>query len=162
MSCKHKEKDCVCKIIKRIADRQQAVAQANNCCDVSCETSLDQLISPTGVTNDTVPFKLTCSADLNESYDPVGVVKIDVNGTTCFGYVESEYFRVKKMISDCCAILEILCPIKTGSGRIVGFYRTGGCVTVDLNCFCTITCLPPVRTEVPADVTTLNCFRYPL
>src|SRR5699024_7111709 len=97
-----------------------------------------------------------------------------------FHCVESPVFRVKNFVkgSKHCALLEILKPIysesspapKGGSGgssccstgicqhygEFKNFKATGVCITVDLRCFCGITCLDPI-TPVRARIHDRDC-----
>lgn len=142
MGCKHEFDNCVCDIVRRIADVQSDVVE--HCCDVSCDKSIEALISPVGVNDlDTVPFMLYCEGTC-QLFEGKGFMK-DANG--CLDCVDSKIFRVKKMVDECCAVLELLdagpdeCPVIDENSR------TGICITVDLNCFCAITCLPAASTN---------------
>lgn len=162
MACKyHKNDNCICKRVKNIADQQQEAI--NDCCDVSCETSLDQLVNPTTATNNfnTVPFMLLTESSNTLSglvpYFAWGVNKEQqttvpaVNGNPfCSTPFVSPFFRVKKMVGECCAVLELLCPVfcdDINTGVIETFTRTGACVEVDLRDFTGLTCFPPVNAE---------------
>ncbi len=153
MGCRkdHDTGNCVCDIVKAIADAQSDVVE--NCCDVSCEKSIEDLLSPVAANDlDTVPFILFCEGDC-KPFKGFGVRK-DNSDLECF---ESFIFRVKSVDKDCCALLELL---DTGDGNAckdpcdqfkgdVGtgdLTRTGICITVDLDCFCGISCLPAVST----------------
>src|SRR5690625_4783654 len=73
----------------------------------------------------------------------------------------SFYFRVKKVNKDCCATLELLLdpsdlvstsdhkkkaknPKDPMDQKTKNLRRTGICITVDLHCFCHVTCLPAI------------------
>src|SRR5690625_1116685 len=107
-----------------------------------------------------------------------GIVNRDGNGgrREFFECVESPVFRVRDFTrgSENCVVLELLSPVhRRGDGdghghehehhasvgganscdffrggRIHNFRSTGVCITVDLDCFCGITCLDPI-TPVP-------------
>lgn len=149
MSCgsKHHTGNCVCDILKEIAGAQQDIVE--NCCDVSCEKSISDLLGETEVSNgyDTVPFILYCK-DGCKPFKGYGSHPRNIGDM-----VGSYYFRVKKIDKDCCAVIEILRdrsddqanpvnPVEQRTGRL---RATGICITVDLNCFCHITCLPAIR-----------------
>ncbi|SFM48477.1 spore coat protein Z [Gracilibacillus orientalis] len=144
---------CVCDVVRAIADAQDnAVGQQ---CDVSCLRSIQDLVSPVGGNGlDTVPFIL---------YDKKGKpfkgfgAEVDANGGPArFDCFSSFIFRVTEVDDDeCCAVLELLvfdndektcgdpCE-QLDNEKVDELERTGICITVDLNCFCAITCLPAV------------------
>lgn len=149
MGCCGKDFDtgnCVCDILKEIADAQNDVVE--NCCDTSCERSISDLLGETDNGNglDTVPVLLYCKGNCKpfKGYgahpDNIG----DVMG--------SFYFRVKRVDDDCCATLELLrdpgddcddpeSPVEQDTGCL---RATGICITVSLDCFCHVTCLPAI------------------
>ncbi|MDC3415270.1 CotY/CotZ family spore coat protein [Terrihalobacillus insolitus] len=171
MSVSHRE-ECVCDVVREIVRAQDAVINNNDCCTASCENSIRDLLSPSqvGNVNTTIPFILYC-----KDCDPFigsGVFQGELgeSGNTFFGCVETPIFRAKKFVegSDCCVKLELLLPVTEGGstpgptesgvsdvckffpGRSIrDFQATGICLTVDLNCFCGITCLDPI-TPIPA------------
>lgn len=67
--------------------------------------------------------------------------------------VASYYFRVKSVDSDCCAVLELLRDPQESQQnftdptrqKTANLQTTGICITVDLDCFCHVTCLPAVN-----------------
>ncbi|MGP4041147.1 CotY/CotZ family spore coat protein [Gracilibacillus sp. D59] len=145
-------KDCVCEVVRAIADAQDNVLDQQ--CDVSCSRSIQDLVSPVrGNGLDTVPFIL---------YDKKGKpfkgfgAEVDANGGPArFDCFNSFIFRVTEVDDDCCAVLELLvfdnddttcgdpCE-QLDNEKVDDLERTGICITVDLNCFCAITCLPAV------------------
>ncbi|MEQ6377871.1 CotY/CotZ family spore coat protein [Bacillaceae bacterium S4-13-58] len=158
MGCSHKGSNCVCERVREINAAQNEVAPvADNCCDVSCERSIrDMLVSPqaSGPVADTVPFMLTCACDNAFAgllpYFGWGVL----NDNGCAHPFFSPFFRVKKFTDngDCCAVLELLIPdiCEEGEAPFSGFdnfIRTGACFEVDLSNFAGITCFPPVAAE---------------
>ncbi|WP_162879119.1 CotY/CotZ family spore coat protein [Paraliobacillus quinghaiensis] len=164
---KHNFDECVCEIVQSIVDAQDSVV--NQCCTSSCEQSIQQLLSPrvTPAANTTIPFILYCKDC--EPFIGSGVFQDELgsSGNTFFGCVETPIFRAKKFLnnSDCCVQLELLLPVTQGGStpeptnrdvcsyfpgnNIRNFQATGICLTVDLNCFCGITCLDPI-TPLPA------------
>ncbi|QGH34603.1 spore coat protein [Gracilibacillus salitolerans] len=140
---------CVCDVVRAIADAQDNVVEIG--CDVSCARSIQDLVSPArGNGLDTVPFIL---------YDKKGKpfkgfgTEVSDGRFECFS---SFIFRVTEVDDeDCCAVLELLvfdnddttcgdpCE-QLDNEKIKDLQRTGICITVDLDCFCAITCLPAV------------------
>jgi len=149
MSCgsKYNTGNCVCNILKEIAGAQQDIVE--NCCDVSCEKSISDLLGETEVNNgyDTVPFILYCR-DGCKPFKGYGAHPRSIGNV-----VSSYYFRVKKVDKNCCALIEMLrdpsCeqtdPKSPSNQKTRNLKATGICITVDLNCFCHITCLPAIR-----------------
>ncbi|MBU5595200.1 spore coat protein [Amphibacillus sp. MSJ-3] len=147
MTCgsKFKSGNCVADILREIADAQNNIA--NDCCDSSCEQSIANLLGETPVpTNlDTVPVLLYCKdcgpfKGYGAPIDNIGNV------------IGSFYFRVKKVDKDNCAILELLrdpsdsntdptSPVEQNTGNLEA---TDICITVNVDCFCHITCLPAI------------------
>ena len=138
--------NCVCDILKEIANAQQDVVE--NCCDSSCEQSISDLLGETEVRNglDTVPVILYCK-DGCKPFKGYGAHPDNIGDIKA-----SYYFRVKKVMKDCCAVVELLrdpqCdsrnpkdPVDQKTKRL---RTTGICITVDLNCFCHVTCLPAI------------------
>lgn len=137
---------CVCDILKEIARAQSDIVE--NCCDTSCERSISDLLGETEERNglDTVPVILYCR-DSCKPFKGYGA-----NSDSIGNVVGSFYFRVKSVDDDCCAVLELLrdshCdnknpkdPTDQKTGHLRG---TGICISVDLNCFCHVTCLPAI------------------
>lgn len=150
---------CVIDILKDIVDAQNDVLHE---CTTSCEQSIADLLGDTGGSNfDTVPVILYCKDC--KPFKGFGSKKSDddcqVKG--------SFFFRVKSVDDDGCAVFELLFAENNhGSvageespdeswGRHHGFNpkspadqscknlrASGICITVDLNCFCHVTCLP--------------------
>lgn len=173
--------NCVCDVVKDIVAAQDEVMNNDNCCTTSCEMSIRDLVSPqagNGPVNDTIPFILYCenckpfvaSGVFKDVPGPPGNAGITQN--TFFECVETPIFRAKKFVddSDCCVKLELLLPVTQGGvapgptgsgvsdvcpffpgGSIEDFLATGICITVDLNCFCGITCLDPITPRTAAD-----------
>ncbi|HHY72438.1 MAG TPA: hypothetical protein GX497_04275 [Bacillus bacterium] len=153
----HKEKcceDCICEIVKKIHKAQAEVNHSS--CNVSCEKSIQQLLSQSKNchTANTIPFSLD-SDDTFFGKAPV----YDKYGNFCV--IASPFFRVKKILQNCCAVLELLWPTCNGElfedtfkhdgthsfpccYNFNGFVGTGACLTVDLKCFCSISCHKPM------------------
>ncbi|HLR52753.1 MAG TPA: CotY/CotZ family spore coat protein [Candidatus Avamphibacillus sp.] len=143
--------NCVCDILKEIAEAQSDVVE--NCCDTSCEQSINDLLGETDVGSglDTVPVILYCE-DGCKPFKGFGAGHME-DGTP--GPIEASFiFRVKNVDENCCATLELVrneeepCtydhlkdPADQGTDCL---YATGICITVDLSCFCHVTCLPAV------------------
>ncbi|MEH7885400.1 CotY/CotZ family spore coat protein, partial [Bacillus sp. JJ1609] len=142
-------RSCVCKKVRDINDAQHEVDRKKHGCDVSCDRSIKELLNQCKDSDfDTIPFKLLCGCNGDcETFVGTGVIKMD----GCFFDIRSTFFRVVDFVrgSDCCAILELLCPDRCEGKHngIEGFIRTGACLEVDLNDFTGITCFPPVRAE---------------
>lgn len=139
--------NCVCDILKEIAEAQSDVIE--NCCDSSCEQSINDLLGDTDQNNglDTVPLILYCKGTC-KPFKGFGAHPSDIGDV-----VASFYFRVKKVDDDCCAILELLRdphdddpnPKNPVDQKTKHLRATGICITADLNCFCHVTCLPAIN-----------------
>ncbi|SDJ45166.1 CotY/CotZ family spore coat protein [Salimicrobium halophilum] len=147
MGCGEKfdSKNCVSNILKEIVDAQSDVLHD---CDSSCEQSISDLLGDTGATGlDTVPVLLYCEGTC-KPFKGYGAKK-----TAIKDIMASFYFRVKSIDSHDCATLELLrdphdtcedpeSPVKQFTKNLKA---TGICITVDVDCFCHITCLPAVE-----------------
>lgn len=159
MGCKGRNREddnCVCEVLRAVADAQDEV-DVDNDCDVSCNKSIQELLAgaQTPTTDlDTIPLILYCGDCA--PFEGFGT-RIRTNGPDqrldCF---RSFFFRVTSVDDNCCAKIELLTTrgdsegfdtpcdqIQTGGSRNE-FFRTGICITVDLDCFCAVTCLDPV------------------
>lgn len=139
---------CVCDVLKEIASVQDDIV--DDCCDSSCDQSISDLLGATDNRSglDTVPVMLYCSGTCapfkgyGANYDNIATK------------LSSYYFRVKKVTNDCCAVLELLVnenELGTDfdqpgphSQNTANLRASGICITVDVNCFCHVTCLPAV------------------
>ncbi|MFD2443217.1 CotY/CotZ family spore coat protein [Bacillus sp. CGMCC 1.16607] len=161
MSCRghgpHEDENCVCGVLRAIVDAQDQVSPVEeDNCDVSCQRSINVLlgdvVTPTTGPN-TIPVILYCDCD---PFLGVGV-RNDPQHAGRLECVQSFLFRVNSVDENCCASLELL---STGHGnnandpcdqfpgnsvRLSDIEGTGICITVDLNCFCAVTCLDPIR-----------------
>ncbi|WP_138415999.1 CotY/CotZ family spore coat protein [Aquibacillus sediminis] len=158
--------DCVCEVVRDIVDAQDAVVN-NHRCTTSCKKSINQLLSPQAddMVNTTIPFILYCKDCHPFIGSGVFQGELGGSGNTFLGCVETPIFRAVKFVdgSDCCVKLELLLPVTQGGstpgptdsgvsdvcrffpGRSIrDLQSTGICLTVDLNCFCGITCLDPI------------------
>ncbi|ASN06496.1 CotY/CotZ family spore coat protein [Virgibacillus necropolis] len=159
--------NCVCDILKEIAEAQNDVVE--NCCDTSCERSINDLLGDNDNGNglDTVPVILYCK-DGCKPFKGFGANHDD------YKVEDSFFFRVKRVDKDCCATLELLVDDKyydddddddddddrdrhrydkdrkhykkdSPEGQCVKDLRASGiCITVNVDCFCHVTCLPAI------------------
>ena len=154
MGCKgnnHKFENCVCEVLRAVADAQDEVAGTDTDCDVSCHRSIRDLLAGAQDNNDldTIPLILYCG----DCSPFEGFGARSTNGG--LNFYSSFFFRVTS-VDDCCAKLELLLLAGSSNPKDPGdqfcdatdsdFYRSGICITVDLDCFCAVTCLDPVAT----------------
>ncbi|NIK13225.1 CotY/CotZ family spore coat protein [Alkalibacillus almallahensis] len=143
---KKDDKNCVADILRQIVDAQDDIVDDD--CDIGCEQSIQDLRGDTTAPNnlDTVPVLLYCKCEPFRGFG----VRNDQNHTV----LDSFFFRVNDVGRDNCATLELLrdpsdtqpgCvdPTKQKTGNL---RSTGICITVDLDCFCHVTCLPAMNT----------------
>ncbi|KGX92722.1 spore coat protein [Pontibacillus halophilus JSM 076056 = DSM 19796] len=153
MSCgdKHKSGNCVKDILREIVDAQNDVVHE---CQSSCEQSINDLLGNMGGGNglDTVPVILYCK----DCKPFVGYgTKRRMNGSL-HDLISSFVFRVKEVDDHTnCAVLELLsedeeCLDDICEQEINDLRVTGICITVDLDCFCHITCLPAINALGPS------------
>lgn len=142
----HHTGSCVCNVLKDIARAQSDIVE--NCCDTSCERAISDLLGETEVPNglDTVPVLLYCAKSC-KPFKGYGAHSQHI------GKIKSSYyFRVKSVTNDCCAVLELLRDPNDGNKNphdpceqlTKNLRTTGICITVDVDCFCHITCLPAI------------------
>lgn len=164
MSCgkKFDSGSCVIDILKDIVDAQNDVIHE---CMTSCEQSIADLLGDTGGGSgfDTVPVILYCK----EGCKPFKGYGSKRSGDEC-EIKGSFFFRVKSVDDDGCAVVELLFADHHHHGNVGGtdessdgyhhhhrfdpnspadqscrnLRASGICITVDLNCFCHVTCLP--------------------
>lgn len=152
----YSDDNCVCTVLRAIADAQDQVSPVTGGCDVSCERSIQELlngVSPTTTSPNTIPVILYCGCD---PFLGTGVIVVTPGGSTNqhFDCVQTFVFRVNAVDDNCCATLELLevkgCPSPDNpcdqfNGAKPGdITRTGICITADLSCFCSVTCLEPI------------------
>ncbi|MFB1050105.1 CotY/CotZ family spore coat protein [Paraliobacillus sp. JSM ZJ581] len=152
MTCggKYDSGNCVSDILREIADAQSDLL---NDCATSCEQSIADLLGDTSPSNglDTVPVILYCKGTC-KPFKGYGVPADDLGDAFA-----SFYFRVKSVDKDNCAVLELLLeeddhkkdhhkkdPRSPVDQNTSDLEVTGVCITVDLKCFCHITCLPAI------------------
>ncbi|GGA74161.1 CotY/CotZ family spore coat protein [Ornithinibacillus halotolerans] len=137
--------NCVCEVLRDIVDAQNDVIE--NCCDSSCEQSINDLLGETdpGTGLDTVPVLLYNKCD-GKPFKGYGAKRGRIHDIK-----SSFYFRVKTVDDDCCAVLELLrdpkdqdCVTDPCAQFTGNLENTGICITVDLTCFCHVTCLPAI------------------
>lgn len=144
--CDFQTGSCVCNVLKEIARAQSDIIE--NCCDTSCEKSINELLGEKEVLNDldTVPVLLYCK-DSCKPFKGYGAHPRSIGKMQA-----SYYFRVKSVTDDCCAVLELLKdpndsnhnPHDPMEQHTKHLKTTGICITVDAKCFCHITCLPAI------------------
>lgn len=137
---------CVANVLRDIARAQTDVVE--NCCDTSCERAISDLLGETEVRNglNTIPVLLYCS-DGCKPFKGFGAHAKNIGKV-----MGSYYFRVKSVDDNNCAVLELLrdpndgnmCPNGPCDQMTKRLLTTGICITVDLNCFCHVTCLPAI------------------
>ncbi|MDQ0413591.1 CotY/CotZ family spore coat protein [Mesobacillus stamsii] len=151
MSCgsEYYTSNCVCDTLLAIVEAQEKVSPSSGCTD-SCATAIQELLN--GVVNgtaDTIPVILYCKGTC-APFEGLGVARTGVVGTP-FAPVSGYIFRVVEVDPEtCCAVLEILedgtplggTPL-SGLATATALVRTEVCITVDLNCFCGVSCLFP-------------------
>lgn len=142
----HNTGNCVCDILREIVDAQRDVVSSE--CTTSCEISINDLLGDVGAGpgKDTVPVILYCEGNC-KPFKGFGALPGDI------GNVQSSFFfRAKSVDEDCCATVELLrdptdsCmnPDDPTEQKTDNLEATGICITVDLNCFCHVTCLPAI------------------
>ncbi|UOQ46948.1 spore coat protein [Gracilibacillus caseinilyticus] len=146
-------KSCVLDVVLAIDEAQDNVV--DNHCDISCSQSIRDLVSPATANGlDTVPFILYDKK--GKPFKGYGAEVKSHGGPARFECFSSFIFRVNDVDEDTgCAVLELLvfdddehacgdpCE-QLDNEQVSDLERTGICITVDLNCFCAITCLPAV------------------
>lgn len=153
MSCSkgHGSGSCVCKILKNIANAQKDIIE--NVCATSCEKSISDLLGESEVPNglDTVPI-LLYNKKCGTPFKGYGTT-----GRQIGHIVSSYYFRIKSISNDCCAVIELLRdphddiinPCDPTEQKTKHLQATGICISVEIDCFCHITCLPAIRALQP-------------
>ncbi|MDQ0351908.1 spore coat protein Z [Alkalibacillus filiformis] len=130
-----KNKNCVCKILRKI-DKVQNI---EGDCLFGCNRSAQLLSNNThDQTKDTIPFILICKGNC-EPFETLGDGFCTV------------FFRVIKIDEHCCATLELLEPEKCFKccDKFPKLRRSGQCLTIDLDCFCGVQCLEPIDGSTP-------------
>lgn len=163
----HGDDNCVCTVLRAIVDAQDQVSPTNDGdCLVSCERSIEELLAGARSVNglNTIPVILYCGDCA--PFQGFGVkVKDQENGggggnNNKLECVSTFLFRVNSVDDNCCAKLELLSTNNGGGGKknkgnediceqfdnlkLDEIEGTDICITVDLNCFCAVTCLDPI------------------
>lgn len=163
---------CVRDTIRKILDAQREVSDGGlHDCTSSCERSIDDLLSPGRARrgrHTTVPFMLTCKDNCSTFYGSGFCGHGGHSGHHGhFECIESPIFKVQGFVrgNSNCVRLELLVPegfhssdgehgghghescggsVCSGFGNkhFKNLRHTGVCITVDLRCFCGISCLP--------------------
>lgn len=150
--------NCVCDTLLAIVEAQEKVNPVTGCTN-SCSTAIQELVN--GVVNgvaDTIPVMLYCKGTC-APFVGQGVARNIVSGvlqTSPFLPVSGCIFRVVDVDPEtCCAVLEILTfngnydvayedySCLSGLDQATELVTTDVCITVDLNCFCGVTCIFP-------------------
>ncbi|WP_201713881.1 CotY/CotZ family spore coat protein [Rossellomorea arthrocnemi] len=157
---------CVKDVLEAILEAQEKVKKDHDC-DTSCKKSIEDLLCDKKKhKKNTIPFLLYCGC---HPFKGTGVTTYhcptDKNKT--FKCIETFVFKIKE-IDHKCATLELLtfksdhhkadahlkheskCALSSPCKQIdhksvEDLMKTGICITVDLSCFCAITCLPAVH-----------------
>jgi len=148
MGCdSEKMSSCVCDTLLSIVEAQD---QVENDCQYSCSSAIQELVEGINSRYNTIPVMLTTKSD-SEPFVGHGVQRVGGHGTN-FDVIHSIVFRVNDVDPEtCCATLELLQFGKDKSKshlmkaiETTPLVATNVCITVDLRCFCAVTCLPPV------------------
>ena len=142
---------CVIDVLREI-DTVQSEVEDDDCCRVSCEQSINDVRGESDNNRrrkDTVPIIL-----YSKDGKPFKGFGSNRSGNDC-DIVASFIFRVKKIDNNDCAVLELLLKDMEKCGPVDlkdptcqscrDLRATGICITVDLHCFCHVTCLPAIR-----------------
>ncbi|WP_226584254.1 CotY/CotZ family spore coat protein [Halobacillus litoralis] len=153
-------KNCVKDVLEAILYAQNKAE--DGCCKSSCKQSIDDLLGEKKVCKNTIPFLLYCGCD---PFKGTGVTTYSCHPKKeKLKCIHTHVFKIKELEKDC-AVLELLffkSDLKDAGKRKHGYSKndacsqvddkdlddlvgTGICMTVDLSCFCGITCLPAVR-----------------
>ena len=155
--------DCVGEVLEAILEAQKKVKKDQGC-DTSCKKSIEDLLCEKKKKN-TIPFILYCGCD---PFKGSGVTTYHCHSKKkkTFKCIETFVFKIIDLDHKC-ATLELLtfksehhkgdshphdskCALSSPCKQIDhksvdDLMETGICITVDLSCFCAITCLPAVH-----------------
>lgn len=163
----HKPIDCIEETLEAILEAQNQHRGDNQCRD-SCEAYIQELVqgTPPRPRKNTIPFVLFCGC---EPFKATGFTTHTPAGSNSEVLVCVKTFIFKVIsLNGNCAVLELLAfkpfpgPVPTGNPtggfdkvpspcfqaegeKLEDLAGTGICITVDLSCFCAITCLPAVH-----------------
>lgn len=142
---------CVIDVLKEIVRAQKDVV--DHTCNTSCERSINDLLGDKEKRNDldTVPIIL-----YSKDGKPFKGFGADRKMKDNIGPIVASFiFRVKKVDDEGCATLELLLAHEQPCGyndlkdptdqKSKNLKTTGICITVDLHCFCHVTCLPAIH-----------------
>ena len=151
---------CVCEVVRAILDIQnQAVDNECSTCTTNCFLEpLGGIVSPARPSADTRVFTLGTKT---------GVPFIATFSSIDFEDVcISVFFRVEDVFDNCCATLRVLVPLddnfdpvdivsEDGTGisltalcDVENFAASDSCITVDLDCFCSVQCIADVDLDI--------------
>ncbi|QED49976.1 spore coat protein [Cytobacillus dafuensis] len=161
----HHKENCVEEVLEAILKAQKK-AKRDDECKVSCKESIKELLGEEKKPKkNTIPFILYCDC---EPFKGTGVTTFTTHSKKKkFACISTFIFKIKDL-DDNCAVLELLtfkpkkschedsgkkCDHKEPSSPcrqidhkdVDDLMRTGICITVDLSCFCAITCLPAIK-----------------
>lgn len=151
MSCEKSKRheSCVTKIVKDIVVAQNEAARKPSC-KTGCAQSISDLLrkdhcsGSDTIRPDTVPVILYCKSTCAPF---VGMGASEDSGNLL---EKSKIFRVNEVTNDNCAVIELLKfrgddhNDHHSHKQVDDLVGTGICVTVDLTCFCHISCLPAI------------------
>lgn len=143
--------NCVIDVLKEIERAQKDIKEQT--CSTSCERSVNDLLGKKDKADDldTVPVILYCK----DGCKPFKGFGADRKWEEKIGPIVASFiFRVKSIDDDGCAVLELLLAHEQPCGyndlkdpteqKTKNLQATGICITVDLHCFCHVTCLPAI------------------
>lgn len=155
--------NCVGEVLEAICNVQKKVKKEEDC-TTSCKESIGELLGGSKKRKkNTIPFILYCGDC--EPFKATGVTTFTHHSKEKkFACLTSFIFRIKDFDGKC-AVLELLTfkqcksikdPFKNNKDfcspcsqidceNVDDLIPTGICITVDLSCFCAVTCLPAVR-----------------
>lgn len=143
---------CVRETLEAILIAQRK-AKRDDKCKTSCKESINELLGEhRKPKKNTIPFILFCGDCEPFKASGVKVFSEPMNKKK-FACITSFVFRIKDL-DDNCAVLELL-AFKTNNKsnspccqinnqEVDDLVKTGICITVDLSCFCAISCMPAV------------------
>lgn len=155
--------NCVCDTLLAIVEAQDRVDPS---CTSSCNRAIQELVGGVSPVNgNTIPVILSCKSTC-QPYVGVGAIRVGTGPvlaapvtppTSGFYFITSGVFRVVEVDPEtCCATLELLDGSVVSGAASNPFavlatnmenplVSSGACITVDLNCFCSVTCLSPIH-----------------
>lgn len=151
-------KNCVEDVLEAILFAQKKAKRDD--CTTGCKQSIDELLGKKKVKKNTIPFILYCGC---KPFEGTGVTTYSCHSKReKLKCVNTHVFKIKALEKEC-AVLELLafksdlrghkdCQPKHGNSvckqiddkHLDDLVSTGICITVDLSCFCAVTCLPAV------------------